>query len=72
MNLINRIKPEILEKIKADSEKYPALVEDITNDLENNVLIDELKFNTIRHISYYSNIDYFTKFDLIKIYEAFK
>jgi len=53
-NLLLRLKPEILEAINNDMEKYPYLIEDIKKKLSSEISILDLKYGTaLSLISYH-------------------
>lgn len=52
-NLLERMKPEPLAKMKEEILKYPNTFEFVEEDLRNNHSILNLKFNTIWNLHHY-------------------
>jgi hypothetical protein len=53
-NLLKRLRPEILESINLDIEKYPSLVANLKNELKENVSPLYLTVNTAYNLSLYA------------------
>ena len=51
MKLVDRLKPIYSDKLEIANMKYPAVVEDILEDLETTRFVGDLKYNTIIQLS---------------------
>ena len=73
MTLIDRINPEVLEKIKAISEEYPYTYEDIINQLKTKGSWGRLEYIVAKDIELYGEIEWigdaFRTHDEMKIIE---
>jgi hypothetical protein len=58
MNLLERLKPEILESINFDAEKFPHYVEHLKNELEKNYSFLYLSINTGSNVCMHANKDF--------------
>lgn len=55
MNLLQRLKPEVLESINSDIEKYPTLVRMLKSSLETNSSICSMTIEDASHLCQYNN-----------------
>ena len=53
MNLLEKLKPEILEAINADAKEYPSYVENLKKELEDNFSWLNLTVNTASNLCTY-------------------
>ena len=57
MNLLQRLKPEVLQAMNADAEKYPHLIESIKSDLAKEQISPlNLTINTASYVCGYAKI----------------
>jgi hypothetical protein len=57
MNLLQRLKPEVLEAMNKDAEKYPNLIESIKSDLAKEQISPlNLTINTASYVCGYAKI----------------
>jgi hypothetical protein len=68
MNLLERIKPEVLEAIEKDAEKYPYMIASLKKELEKEEISPlYLSVNTAINICQYNN----TNLDVINFLDCF-
>lgn len=68
MNLLEQLKPEILEAINLDAEKYPSYVEALKKELEDNHSWLYLSVNTASNLLLYQR----KNIDIIALSELFE
>ena len=59
MTLIDRIKPEVLEKIKSISREYPYTYEDIIKQLKTKFSWGRIEYMVAKDIELHGEIDFF-------------
>jgi hypothetical protein len=57
-NLLQRLKPDYLELIEVDFEKYPYLIKNIKTDLSNHYHFTELSVNTAFQICNFCKLNF--------------
>lgn len=66
-NLLARLKPEYLELIEVDFEKYPFLITNIKTELSKNYFFTELNVNTAFQICNFCKLN----FGLVELHSLF-
>ncbi len=66
-NLLSKLKPEYLELLEVDSEKYPYLITSIKTELSNNYFFTELSVNTAFQICNFCKLN----FGLVELHSLF-
>jgi hypothetical protein len=51
-NLLDRLKPELLQALEERYNKYPNILQDIKNDLANNVYFTDVRYGTYAELYY--------------------
>jgi hypothetical protein len=51
-NLLDRLKPELLQALEERYNKYPNILQDIKNDLANNFYFTDVKFGTYAQLHF--------------------
>ena len=57
--LLEKLKPEIVEALDNNIDKYDFSINDLYNKLDTKHLYSELSIGTMRDITLYADIDYF-------------
>ena len=57
--LLEKLKPEIVEALENNRDKYDFSINDLYNKLDTKHLYSELSIGTMRDITLYADIDYF-------------
>ena len=57
--LLEKLKPEIIEALENNRDKYDFSINDLYNKLDTKHLYSELSIGTMRDITLYADIDYF-------------
>ena len=52
-NLLEKLKPEIINQIEESVDRYPLAVQDLKNELENLFYVSDVKYGTIVQLDSY-------------------
>jgi len=52
-NLLEQLKPEILKVIEESAEKYPSIVKELKQELQNQYYVSDMRYGTFVHLSGY-------------------
>jgi hypothetical protein len=52
-NLLEQLKPEILQVIEESSQKYPSIAKELKDELENLYYVSDMRYGTFVHLSGY-------------------
>jgi hypothetical protein len=52
-NLLEQLKPEILEEINKSADRFPSLIKELKDELQSQYYVSDIRYGTFVHLSGY-------------------